>query len=59
MAKMSELYIDIEEMLMDEMSVDDIVERTGVPLAWVLQVKQNIIDSSMDYINSKSFRCSD
>ena len=59
MAKMSELYIDIEEMLMDEMSVDDIVERTGVPLAWVLQVKQNIIDSSMDYINSKSVRCSD
>jgi hypothetical protein len=43
---MSELYIEIEELLMDEMPVDKIAEKTGVPLAWVLEVKYNLIAES-------------
>ena len=56
---MKDMLIDIEEMLMEEMSVDRIVEKTGAPLNWILEVKRNLIQDSMDYVHSKTFRCSD
>jgi hypothetical protein len=52
MARMKDLLIDIEEMLMDEMPVDRIVEKTGVPLAWVLEVKYNLIQNSVEAVCS-------
>lgn len=59
MSKMSELFIEIQEMLMDEMPVDQIVKKTGAPLDWVLQVKKTLIQDSMDYVHGKTFRCTD
>jgi hypothetical protein len=52
MAKMKELMMDIEEMLMDEMPVDRIVEKTGVPLAWILEIKFNLILDSVEVVCS-------
>ena len=46
MAKMSELYIEIEEMLMDEMPVEKIADQFGIPLAWVLDVKYTLISEA-------------
>ena len=54
MSKMKDLYIDIEEMLMDEMSVDEIANRTGMPVAWILEVKRNLIDESMENIGCET-----
>ena len=54
MAKLKEVLIDIEEMLMDEMSVDEIAKRTGMPVAWILDVKRNLIDDSMEYIRCET-----
>jgi hypothetical protein len=50
MSKMSDLYIEIEELLMEEMPVNKIAEKTGVPLAWVLEVKYNLIQDAMENI---------
>ena len=52
MSTMSELYIEIEELLMDEMPVDQIVAKFGVPLAWVLEVKYELIQDAMASITS-------
>ena len=35
MARMSELMIDVEEMLRDGSTVDDVVDALGVPFEWV------------------------
>ena len=54
MSKMKDMLMDIEEMLMDEMSVDEIAKRTGMPVAWILDVKRNLIDDSMEYIRCET-----
>lgn len=54
MSKMKDLYIEIEDLLMDEMPVDRIVEKTGVPLAWVLEVKYNLIQNAMENIRCET-----
>jgi hypothetical protein len=50
MARMKDILMDIEDMLMDEMPVDKIVETLGVPLAWVLEVKYNLIGEALNNI---------
>jgi hypothetical protein len=50
MGKLKDMLIDIEEMLMDEMSVDEIANRTGMPVAWILEVKRNLLDESLENI---------
>jgi hypothetical protein len=47
MGKMKDLVFEIEEMLMEEMPVDMIAETVGVPLAWVLEVKYDLIQDSI------------
>ena len=54
MAKLKEMLMDIEEMLMDEMSVDEIANRTGMPVAWILDVKRNFIDESLENIRCET-----
>lgn len=46
MARMSEIYIEIEELLMDEMPVEKIAEQVGVPMAWVLDLKYTLISEA-------------
>ncbi len=48
MGKMKDLVFEIEEMLMEEMPVDMIAETVGVPLAWVLEVKYDLIRNSVE-----------
>lgn len=38
MAKMSDLAIEVEEMIRAGNTVDDIVDALGVPFEWVLEV---------------------
>jgi hypothetical protein len=38
MARMSDLAIEVEEMLRAGNTVDDVVDALGVPFAWVLEV---------------------
>lgn len=45
MAKMSDLWIEVEELLRNGNSVDEIVEMVGVPVDWVLTVQD-----SMDFV---------
>lgn len=40
MARMSDLALEVEEMLRAGNTVDDIVDSLGVPFAWVLEVRQ-------------------
>jgi hypothetical protein len=40
MAKMSDLALEVEEMLRDGNTVDDIVDALGVPFQWVLEVRE-------------------
>ena len=40
MARMSDLALEVEEMLRAGNTVDDIVDALGVPFAWVLEVRQ-------------------
>jgi len=40
MARMSDLALDVEEMLRAGNTVDDIVDALGVPFAWVLEVRE-------------------
>ena len=54
MSKMSDLFIEIQELLMDEMSVDEIANRTGMPVAWILEVKRNFIDESLENIRCET-----
>ena len=54
MAKLKDMLIDIEEMLMDEMSIDEIANRTGTPVAWILEVKRNFIDESLENIRCET-----
>jgi hypothetical protein len=42
MSKMKDLYTDIQEMLVSGFSVDEIMEKTGAPLAWILEVKYSM-----------------
>ena len=44
MSKMSELMIDIQEMLGLGYSTDQIVEKTGAAFAWVVEV-QKVMDA--------------
>ena len=39
MARMSELMIDTEIMLRDGFTVDQIVEKLGIPAQWVLTIR--------------------
>ena len=48
MGKMKDLVFEIEELLMDEMPVDMIADTVGVPLAWVLEVKYDLIRNSVE-----------
>ena len=54
MSKMKDMLIDIEEMLMEEMSVDEIANRTGMPVAWILDVKRNCISDAMENIGCET-----
>jgi len=38
MARMSDLALDVEEMIRAGYTVDDIVDSLGVPFEWVLEV---------------------
>lgn len=40
MARMSDLAIEVEEMLRAGNTVDDVVDALGVPFAWVLEVRE-------------------
>jgi len=51
MAKMKELLMDIEDMLMEEMSVEAIAAKTEMPVEWIMEIKQSFILDSMDSIN--------
>ena len=42
MSKMSDLYIDIQEMLDSGYSMDQIVEKTGAPYDWVVEVQNSM-----------------
>ena len=42
MSKMSELFIDIQEMIASGYSMDKIVEKTGAPYAWVVEVQNSM-----------------
>ena len=55
MSKMNELYIEIEELLMDEMPVEKISEKLGVPVAWVLEVKYATIAAAEAYIAENDY----
>lgn len=50
MAKMSDLAIEVEEMLRAGNTVDDIVDALGVPFAWVLEVRE-----WMDFTDNEAF----
>lgn len=39
MAKMSNLMIEVEELLRNGNSIDEIVEMVGVPFEWVKQIE--------------------
>ena len=54
MSKMKDMLIDIEEMLMDKLSIDEIANRTGMPVAWILEVKRNFIDESLENIRCET-----
>ena len=54
MSKMKDMLIDIEEMLMEEMSVDEIANRTGMPVAWIIEVKRNLISDAMENIGCET-----
>ena len=55
MSKMNDLYIEIEELLMDEMPVEAISEKLGVPVAWVLEVKYATIAAAEAYIAENDY----
>jgi hypothetical protein len=44
MAKLKEMLIDIQEMLVSGYSIDEIVQKTGMPLAWIMEVERTIND---------------
>jgi len=50
MAKMSDLAIEVEEMIRAGNTVDDIVDALGVPFEWVLEV-----GGWMDFTNNEAF----
>ena len=54
MSKMSNLAIEVAELLHNGNSVDEIANRTGMPVAWILDVKRNLIDDSMEYIKCET-----
>lgn len=39
MARMSELMIDVEEMLRDGFTADEVATKLGVPFQWVKEVE--------------------
>ena len=55
MSKMNELYIEIEELLMDEMPVEKISEKLGVPVGWVLEVKYDLLATAEAYIAENDY----
>lgn len=55
MSKMKDLYIEIEELLMDEMAVEKISEKLGVPVGWVLEVKYNLLADVAAYITENDY----
>ena len=48
MAKLKEMLIDIQEMLVSGYSIDEIMEKTGMPLDFILQVERSINDYVME-----------
>jgi hypothetical protein len=42
MAKLKEMLIDIQEMLVSGYSIDEIMEKTGMPLDFILQVERSM-----------------
>jgi hypothetical protein len=40
MGRMSDLALQVEEMLREGNTVDDIVDALGVPFQWVLEVRE-------------------
>ena len=52
MSKMSELYIEIEELLMEGMTPSRVADSLGVPLEWVKSVEQTS-DEWYDYDNTE------
>jgi len=42
MAKLKEMLIDIQEMLVSGYSIDEIVQKTGMPLDFILQVERSM-----------------
>ena len=48
MAKLKEMLIDIQEMLVTGYSIDEIVQKTGMPLDFILQVERSINDYVME-----------
>ena len=48
MAKLKEMLIDIQEMLVTGYSIDEIMEKTGMPLDFILQVERSINDYVME-----------
>lgn len=55
MGKMKDIVMDIEELLMDEMPVEKVAEKVGVPVAWVLEVKYNLIATAEAYIAENDY----
>ena len=42
MAKLKEMLIDIQEMLVSGYSIDEIMQKTGMPLDFILQVERSM-----------------
>jgi hypothetical protein len=57
MARMSELMIDTEIMLRDGFTVDQIVEKLGIPLQWVLTIRDmmDMVDTDSDRFETCNF----
>jgi hypothetical protein len=57
MARMSELMIDTEIMLRDGFTVDEIVEKLGIPLQWVLTIRDmmDMVDTDSDRFETCNF----
>jgi hypothetical protein len=57
MARMSELMIDTEIMLRDGFTVDQIVEKIGIPSQWVLTIRDmmDMVDTDSDRFETCNF----
>lgn len=52
MSRMSDLHMQISEMLMDtDLSYSEIADRCEVPRGWVLEVALSLLNESIDSID--------